>query len=271
MAIVGANADLHTAWRSDQAQKTVGETWRLAAQATAKIWTIEDEELIECVEFPLLEPFPIVDQFPDGRWLVANSRSRDLGNVRVLRLDGAEERCVELGDGIAHIKIDGRQRIWVGWFDEGVFGNDKWRYQGLLRPPSSYGMAAFDDRGELLTHATLEWIADCYALNVFGGEAWACTYTDFPILQITDGRERNWPTTLRGTKAIAVSYPYVLAAGGYQADANRLVLLRLEEHTAHPVGEWRLPYELHRSEVSMLDGRMTRCMLCGISSGIGGA
>jgi hypothetical protein len=256
LAIVGVNADLHGAWRSDREQKAVGEPWRLAAHATARVWTVQNDDLIEGVQFPLLEPFPIVDQFPDGRWLVANARSRGLGNARILKADGTEERRIELGDGIEHIKIDDHHRIWVGWFDEGVFGNDNWRFPGLKRAPSVYGIAAFDDQGALLKHATLESAVDCYALNVSGDEAWACTYTDFPLWQMSNERERTWPTTLRGTCAIAVSYPHVLAAGGYKDDANRVVLLRLDERKAHSMREWRMPLGVgYPAELSMIDGR----------------
>jgi hypothetical protein len=256
LAMVGADTDLHAAWQSDRAEKTVGEVFRLATRATGRMWVFQEGQLIEGISFPLLEPFPTLEQFPDGRWLIANTRSRGQGNGRIFGANGLEERRIELGDGIGHIKIDDQQRIWVGWFDEGVFGNDNWRLPGLKWAPSAYGIAAFDDRGTLLTHATLESIADCYALNVVADEAWACTYTDFPIWQMRDGRERTWSTNLRGTSAIAVKYPHVLAAGGYQVEANRIVLLRLEQHTARSLGEWRLPFEMgSTSEVRMIDGR----------------
>jgi hypothetical protein len=122
LATIGVNAGLHGAWRSDLEQNTVGEAWRLAAKAAAGVWTLDGNDLIEGVQFPLLEPFPIIEQFPDGRWLVTNARSGGRGNACILGPDGTEERRFELGDGIEHIKIDDHHRIWVGWFDEGVFG-----------------------------------------------------------------------------------------------------------------------------------------------------
>ncbi|MGD2132155.1 MAG: hypothetical protein PVI23_05135 [Maricaulaceae bacterium] len=76
----------------------------------------QDDQLIEGVQFRLLEPFPIVEQFPDGRWLVVNARSMGQGNARILGADGVEERRIELGDGIEHLKIDDQNRVWVGWF-----------------------------------------------------------------------------------------------------------------------------------------------------------
>jgi hypothetical protein len=254
--MIGVNADLRRAWQSDREQKTVGEASRIAVQASVRIWTFDGEALKESVEFPLIEPFPIVEEFPDGRWLVANSRSRGKGNARILNAAGNELRRIELGDGINHIKIDVQQRIWVGWYDQGVFGNDNWRLPGLERAPSAYGITAFDERGALIKHATLESIADCYALNVSGDTAWACTYTDFPILQMSNVGERFWPTDLSGTRALAVNYPYVLAAGGYKDELNRAVLLRLDKQKAQSVGEWQLPFGGNSaSTVSMIDGR----------------
>lgn len=61
---------------------------------------------------------------------------------------------------------------------------------------------------------------------------------------------------LAGTRAIAVKYPHVLAAGGYQEDANRVVLLRLHDRAAETLGEWRLPFEVgYPAQVSLIDGR----------------
>jgi hypothetical protein len=258
LAMIGANADVRGAWRSDYEQKTVGEARRLAAKATARVWTFDGDNLIEAMQFPLLEPFPIVEQFPDGRWLVtAKSGLPGQGNTRILGTDGTEERRIELGHCIEHIKIDDCQRIWVGWFDEGVFGNDNWRVPGLKRPPSARGLAAFDERGTLVKHAPSGGeIVDCYALNVSGNTAWACTYTDFPIWQLSNERERTWPTNLSGTRALAVSYPYVLAVGGYEDAANRAVLLQLVDQRAETLGEWRLPVGTRDpAVVSLIDGR----------------
>lgn len=70
------------------------------------------------------DSIPTVRSFGDGRWLVVASRTRDKANARVLTSDGALLDRLMLGDGIEHITIDRDHRIWVGWFDEGMFGND---------------------------------------------------------------------------------------------------------------------------------------------------
>lgn len=256
LATLGVNADLHGALRSDRERKTVCAAGRVVARATARVWVFDGDRVVESVEFPLLEPFPMVEQFPDGRWLVTAPRVNGEGSARILGANGAEERRIELGHSVSHLKIDSQQRIWVGWSDSGIFGNNGWRVPEATASPSAYGVAAFDERGTLIAHAPFESIADCYALNVCGDAAWACTYTGFPIWQITPDRERRWPTDLSGPQALAVDYPYVLAAGGYRDEANRVVLLRLDHRRTEPLGEWRLPFGVGTSGVTtMMDGR----------------
>lgn len=258
LAIIATDVDYHAAWTSDHAQKTFGESLRATAKATAQVLLLQDGVLYEGIRFPLEQPHPIIEQFPDGRWLVVHARSRGNGNARLLNHNGVEQRRFELGDGIEHAKIDDAGRIWVGWFDEGVFGNNTWRYPGRAWPPSAHGLAAFNDMGELAAHTTLnlESVADCYALNVFGKEAWACTYTDFPISKLGSEGERHWRTGLRGTRAIAVKAPFVLAAGGYSDDGNRVVLLKLDDGAAQTIGEWRLPFDVgYPQQVDLIDAR----------------
>jgi len=107
-----------------------------------------------------------------------SARSRGEPNGRVLTADGALLHRLNLGDGIEHVAIDALDRIWFGWFDEGMFGNQNWRVSGHEWPPSSNGVACFDPDGAVMQLP--EWpadagiIADCYALNVSGSEAWAC-------------------------------------------------------------------------------------------------
>ncbi len=110
-----------------------------------------------------------------------------------------------LGDGIEHVAIDAADRIWIGWFDEGVFGNTAWRVPDRERAPSSDGLACFSDDGTLLPIATwpdeAKAAADCYALNCMGQDIWACTYTGFPLVHFRPGKaERWWRNEITGAK-----------------------------------------------------------------------
>jgi hypothetical protein len=147
LAILGADVDLRREWRRDEQGMESGDPRGASARARARIWTFDGVTLVPELSFPLLWPFPRFDTFPDGRWLVTNSRAQQEPLGRILTREGREIRRVRLGDGIEHLKIDDGGRIWVGWFDEGVFGNGGWRVPGHEWPPSIYGLAAFDDGG----------------------------------------------------------------------------------------------------------------------------
>ncbi len=243
LAITGVNADLRHEWRRDDKGRVLGNPNEVAAQATARIWTFDGQRLEAGPSFALKTPFPVVDRFPDGRWLVAGVRG---GEGRILSAEGSELRRLRLGDGIMHLKIDETSAIWVGWFDEGVFGNEGWSVPDLDGPPSNYGLAAFDDAGALVraVHPTPKGseIADCYALNVVGEAAWACTYTEFPISRSQVAAPSVWwSNTMSGARALAVDLPHVLLAGGYSVEGDRLVLGKLGPDAFEQLDEWRLP------------------------------
>ncbi|MEM1379111.1 MAG: hypothetical protein AAGH41_00650 [Pseudomonadota bacterium] len=227
--------------------------------AQAKICVLGEGQWLEALSFPLGQlRYPEFDQLPDGRWLVANARSRGEQNASIFGLDGFEERRIVLGDGIAHIQIDRRSNICVGWFNEGVFGNANaaWRVEDLQWPPSSYGVAAFDEHGAVLQVADGHVVSDCYALNVWGDEAWFCPYTDFPICRFRNGSDQAWATELRGPVAVAVRFPLVLAAGGYGEDFNEAVLLMIDGEEANVLGTWSLPFGVNdRKSLRYFDGR----------------
>lgn len=255
--MLGSNVDLKAAWRSDSTGKTNGLYHSLLPNTDGQIWKIRDGLLEDPVVKPKGYPYVVFDQFRDGRWLFANARSDGSGNACTLSEEGRILSEFELGDGIEHVQIDNKDRIWVGWFDEGVFGNDRWRYPGLRWPPSSSGVAAFDSSGQLLMTTAIPGIADCYAMNVFADQIWTCTYTDFPIWTRKKDIETTWETDLSGTTAIAVAEPHVIAAGGYGADANKITLLQLQENgKSKLVSNWDLmSSEYFKNDIEWLSAR----------------
>ena len=271
LAILGTDVDLRHEWRRDEQGMPIGKPHEIAARASARIWTFDGSTLAAAVTLPLLWPFPCFDKFPDGRWLVTNARAEQEPLGRILNRDGRVTSRIHLGDGIEHLKIDDSGRIWVGWFDEGVFGNDDWLVPGEDWPPSSYGLAAFNDEGAMVMHANegpTNGIADCYALNLIEDTAWACTYTDFPILACNQQQGSQWWTSeLSGSRALAVDGNHVVAAGGYNNDGNKVVLLRLNEARASVICEWRLPYRVgYPRNVDLIDGR--GCNLHVVNEGV---
>jgi len=263
LGILATSVDLRREWRFSEDGELVGRPFELASTAEAQFFIFDGERLTSEATFPLRYPFIAFDRFPDGRWLAAGARASEMGNARLLASDGKELGRVHIGDGIMHVKIDEAGLIWVGWFDEGVFGNDGWKVEGHEWPPSSYGLAAFDAEGNLVAYARdappHEHIADCYALNVIGNTAWACTDTDFSILRCSASEgSKWWLSKLSGVRALAVQMPHVLAAGGYSEDSNKVVLVKLGKDGAMSIQEWRLPFQAgYPHRVDFIDGRNT--------------
>lgn len=261
IGILAVDRDLRGEWRFGEGGELLGDPYGVAKSSRAQFYTFDGFQIQTGPRFSLNEPFAIFDQFADGRWLIATPRSQRGPNARVISQGGDLLAELQIGDGIEHLKIDDNDLIWVGWFDEGVFGNDDWKIEGHEWSPSSYGLAAFDLSGSLVTYAKgppdNDHIADCYALNVTHDKAWACTYTGFPILSCDASLgSRWWRTTLSGIKAIAVRPPYLLATGGYAGAINRCVLVKLDDAEAAVVSERRLPFdETQLREAELFDGR----------------
>lgn len=183
--------------------------------------------------------YPIVDQTADGRWLVASSRS-DNGarNGRIYAPNGVEERTLALGDAIQDLFCAPDGTLWVGYFDEGVFDSPS---GSGTRPVSSGGIVQFDAAGEICWSfndrvPNSRLVADCYAMTLNGNTLWACYYTDFPIVRIDKGKTRYWRNAIAGAHAIAVQDGIAILAGGYDEDAGRVAVLRLEGDTSRPIG-----------------------------------
>lgn len=129
-----------------------------------------------------------VQRFESG-WLLGDGRG---GHATIHDANGALRSRVELGDAIESIQtvVDGR--IWVSYFDEGVFGG------GIGRQ----GLVCFDSSGKHLfkyadfaEHNDLPMICDCYALNVdANGAVWLNYYTDFPLVRVNEYKlDKVWP------------------------------------------------------------------------------
>jgi hypothetical protein len=206
-----------------------------------------------------------VQPLADGGFLVASSRcarytdgTHEL-NGAILAADGHEVRRVLLGDGIGELQLDRDGCIWVGYLDEGVFGNlgwDKpvgapglirfaptgdvlWKYpQGFEHPPEGDVM-----RGPSGANA-LPPIDDCYAMNVAYDAVWICPYSDFPLVRIgLDGATRSWPPFgVDGPAAFAVDHGRVLMFGGYRSngDLRRVVVADVEDDVVRPGREFDL-------------------------------
>ena len=145
------------------------------------------------------ENYHAVQPLPDGRWLLVRGRSGGASdrNARVYEATGAPGPAFHAGDGIADVQATEKGRIWVSYFDEGVFGNTPLGQSGLVRlEPNGRPSFRLGD----LPDAVLRSMADCYALNVCSDqETWLYFYTDFPLVRLVDGRvSGHWRVPVEG-------------------------------------------------------------------------
>lgn len=187
---------------------------------------------------PLDLAHPSAALFPDGRVLLAGARCQwrgpgdhDLNGAILDPKHGSVKRLL-LGDGIADMGVDALGRIWVSYFDEGVFGNYGWNHPGP-RGPGRGGLVCFDDDGRILWQFNTENeapIADCYALNATPDAMWAHYYTDFEICRVgMDFSKTFWPPPgASGAHAFAVCDNAFLFGPGYRDQKDRVHLVRRE-------------------------------------------
>jgi hypothetical protein len=184
---------------------------------------------------PTTENYHAVQPLREGRWLLVRGRAgRSDRNAHLFEADGTPGPKIHVGDAVADVQTTERGRVWVSYFDEGVFGDD---------PLSQSGLSCFDGDGRPvfrlgdLTDPVLKSMADCYALNVCSDrETWLYFYTDFPLVRLLDGKlAGSWRMPVAGSQGFAVRDERVLLAGSYDRRESlflgRLDTLEFEELT----------------------------------------
>nr|WP_202486216.1 hypothetical protein [Streptomyces sp. SID4985] len=203
----------------------------------ALIVSVDPDGNVELTELSAVRArWPHFDRLPDGGFVVATSRTRrheDANQVQIFDALGRETSSFSVGDAIEHLLVDESGQIWVGHFDENPAGIRRWSATGQLTWTSD--------------GAPIPGLFDCYALNVSGTTAWACPYTDFPLVEIrpdrTDRPVRVWANRVRGAKAVAVHGERVAFYGGYGKERDRLAHGDITERSVEPtdVGLLTLP------------------------------
>ncbi|MFT3944516.1 MAG: hypothetical protein QM705_11960 [Ancrocorticia sp.] len=142
--------------------------------------------IIPCLGENLIQPMP------DDGFLVAFPRSYLKNgeyeyNALLIDSSGKVVHTGAIGDAIAHLMTDSVGNIWVGYYDEGVFGRSI-ASAGIIKwSPRLEPIWEFDQSGDYQ-------IDDCYTLNVTDDTVTACPYRSFPILAINNGQARIHPT-----------------------------------------------------------------------------
>ncbi|MFD3447422.1 hypothetical protein ACFDTO_22780 [Microbacteriaceae bacterium 4G12] len=149
-------------------------------------------------------------------WLLVNARvsNNTDHNAFIYKEDGSIITSFHIGDGIEHVQVTENGDIWVGYFDEGIYGHTELAQSGLN---------CFNQKGELTFEFFLSddvpIIDACYALNAATNEeVYTYYYTDFPLVQIKNKREykvfQNF--SIEGCRAFAVWKEHVLFGHGYK-------------------------------------------------------
>lgn len=129
-------------------------------EARFKIVHYHKENLIE-LEIPEgLSPPTYVQSLNEGRYLIASTHGgTDIQNGWVVDADGAVVEKFPIGDCIEALQTTQSGKIWTGYHEEGVFGDD---------PLSHQGFSCFDQHGKLLfpTHFIDSLGIWCIGLNV---------------------------------------------------------------------------------------------------------
>jgi hypothetical protein len=207
---------------------------------------------------------PMIELLPSGELVVIGPRANryrdgttDL-NCLVFSREGHLLRRFTVGDGIKDGFSDNHGRIWIAYFDEGIFGNLGWGDQEGPAPIGESGLNCFDGSGKKLWDFGLaggeDLISDCYAMNVAGADTWIYFYAEFPLYRITEEfQAREWKIGLKGCGAFAVSDGNILFSGQYNDGPETVYLAewgddtigrfkksRLVKPNGRPIDEGRL-------------------------------
>lgn len=160
--------------------------------------------------------FHAVQPLGSEQWLLVRGRASSPAdrNAHIADCYGRIIRSFHAGDGIEDVQATSDLKIWLSYFDEGVFSGMEMGRGGLvcLNPR---GTKVFD-YGNVTSQQ--DHITDCYALNASGDhETWLYYYTDFPLVHIRDFQTKHrWQgIPVSGSHAFAIADRHALFFGSY--------------------------------------------------------
>ncbi|WP_130335422.1 hypothetical protein [Micromonospora kangleipakensis] len=184
-ASVGPSGEAITLWADPAAQRSLLKPSRLdescANQPVSARVVIQSSSTTTVTALADLDlPFCQVQPLPGGQILVVATRG---GTAVIYDADGVPLRRGSVSDGIEHVLTTPAGRVWIGYFDEGVYGNDPVGHHGIVR------YAADLEPDWMYPYDTgFGPVDDCYTLNVEGETAWSCYYSGFRSYGCPTGR-----------------------------------------------------------------------------------
>lgn len=260
-ASVGPDGEVIALWSTAEDQPALMSTttqpgWatfpdpRAPRPVTARVTVHAPEPISVTTISGLPLAHPTLQPLPHGRILVVGARARwrpegPDRNAIIYDADGGVLAEETLGDGIEHVFTTSAGHVWVGYFDEGVYGNYGWGGPEAPPPLGACGLARFSPdlqpNWRYPSSVDNAWgaISDCYALNVDGDTAWTSYYTDFPIVRVHDGVLTGWNNDVRAN-ALAVGDSRVALYGGSRPDHDRLAVGSISGERLHITCEYRV-------------------------------
>jgi hypothetical protein len=262
-ASVGATGEVVAVWTSAEGleavtSRTVSAAGAVfpdpdAARPVAVRITVHAPELAAVTRIADLALAHItVQPMPGGRFLLVGARCRwrregpDRNGV-LYDPDGQAVAEHVVGDGIGHVLATSTGQVWVGYFDEGIYGNYGWGRAESEEPVGASGIVRFSPEMEPDWHfpryteiGPWKAINDCSALNVDDTCTWTCYDSDYPVVRIRDGAVTGWHNDIKGAGALAVAGSRVGLFGGYGPDYDRLALTEFDADRAERAGEYRI-------------------------------
>lgn len=145
--------------------------------------------------------YPLIRALDEHRFVIVEARRGAPDNGFIFTNAGQQVGQFNAGDGIEDVLVQAGQLV-ISYFDEGVIGG---------QPPSSEGLALFDLNGQQLfgfNSSKIPYILDCYCMCKQGSNSLlACTYTDFPLLELHLNTHQltasPTPLTVHGAQALS--------------------------------------------------------------------
>ncbi|MGO4569647.1 hypothetical protein AB4Z52_32535 [Rhizobium sp. 2YAF20] len=197
---------------------------------SAKVWSLWSSDQGYCADLSLPEDFkfPIFAPLQNRGVLVANGLCPWIDgetpglNAHLFDANGKVLESFHAGSSISDIQGDSAGRIWISYFDEGVFGNHGWNGPGPAGLGSG-GLVCVDIAGHIHwqhNHPEAErYIDDCYALNVTGLDIWFYYYSDFCLGQIRPEFMTSYSEVpFRGSHAFATDGKIFVFAAQYREE-----------------------------------------------------
>jgi hypothetical protein len=178
--------------------------------------------------------FCLVQPLPGDRLLAVGSRRGSSPNGAIFDGNGDRTAAVDFADGIQHLLTTPSGLVWVGYFDEGVYGDSAVGHHGIV---------CYTTDGTPIWKYPFDTafgpVDDCYALNVAGEIVWSSYYSSFPIVRVADGVVTGWHNPVRGATAMIAADDRAALVGGYD-HPDRLVVGALGDQRFEPLDPLRL-------------------------------